>query len=738
MRSGVALSAESRSAVAALLASVTAFAASVGVGLEDCEPLNADSSTETGSLAGGGVVVGELVPDAGSSRDAGPLAAAGAAPGAGPLAAAGSVPEAGSEASEGAVFVEDPLREAADGCLDGLTGLARLEGQFAAVKTRLTAEYLGVSEALMPPVSAPQQRTVHRMSMVAELACVLTVSERSADALICQAVALTTALPLTLGALQAGQISWQHARIMVDETVNLDRAGAAALEAHFLAPYFPDLEVPDPARGCPAGELVPGRFRAKARTWRERHHPVSIEARHARGVQDRRVEFLPDSDGMAWYNTYLPADTAAGIWERTTATARALQGPAEGRNLTQLRADVTAGLLLTGEITGGTSELGSTSCTSGSSAPRTTGSSSGIGTELPTVATAGHRDGSGSELPTVATAGHRDGSGDSSEIGTGASWSGSTGSASGSAASGVRGAGLSGDVRLPRAQVLVTVPVLSLLGVTEEPAMLDGYGPIPPSMARRLVADGTDAMYRVLVDPRDGAPLEIGRKSYRPSKALRQWLRLRDAKCSFPGCNNASLDNETDHLLAWADGGTTGIANLGQACRKHHRLKHTTAWTPTGASRDHPPGWTSPTGRTYPSEHQDWEPPRLPDDILAIDVPFGSSLPLGWEPEPDAGLPPGGEPDLDAGLPPGGEPDLDAGLPPGGEPDLDAGLPPGGEPDFEPHLPPDPGLGPGAGPRPVWEPDIEFDPPPDSGPGADLPLPEDPFPDWHHYLSPAA
>ena len=118
---------------------------------------------------------------------------------------------------------------------------------------------------------------------------------------------------------------------------------------------------------------------------------------------------------------------------------------------------------------------------------------------------------------------------------------------------------------------------MSLLGVSDEPAMLDGYGPIPPSMARRLIADGADPFYRVLTDPRDGAPLEIGRSSYRPTKAQRQWLRLRDGKCPFPGCNNPSLDNEADHLLAWADGGTTGIANLGQPCPKHHRLKHRSA-----------------------------------------------------------------------------------------------------------------------------------------------------------------
>jgi hypothetical protein len=155
---------------------------------------------------------------------------------------------------------------------------------------------------------------------------------------------------------------------------------------------------------------------------------------------------------------------------------------------------------------------------------------------------------------------------------------------------------------------------MALLGATDEPATLDGYGPIPPSMARRLISDGATSFMRVLTDPRDGAPLEIGRTSYRITKAMRQWLRLRDGKCPFPGCNNHSLDNEADHLLAWARGGTTGISNLGQPCPKHHRLRHTTAWTPTSATKNKPPGWTSPTGRHYPSEQPDWEPPHWPEE----------------------------------------------------------------------------------------------------------------------------
>jgi hypothetical protein len=81
---------------------------------------------------------------------------------------------------------------------------------------------------------SPQEQTAQEMGIVAEVACALTVSERTAGGLLGEAHRLTTALPLTLAALQAGTLSWQHARIMVDDTTNLDQDGAAALEAHFL------------------------------------------------------------------------------------------------------------------------------------------------------------------------------------------------------------------------------------------------------------------------------------------------------------------------------------------------------------------------------------------------------------------------------------------------------------------------------------------------------------------------
>ncbi len=422
----------------------------------------------------------------------------------------------------------DPLQDEADACLNGLAKVGTMEAMLAALKVYFAAGYAHAAAAMAAPAVSPQERTAQEMTVTAEVACVLTVSERSAAALLADSATLTTGLPLTLSALRSGSISWQHARVMCDETSGLDPAAGAALEAHFL-----DAEAPFAARGCPAGQLVPGRFRAKARSWRERHHPVSIEARHSKGVKDRRLEYVPDRDGMAWLSAYVTADVAAAVWSRATEASRALQGPTESRTLAQLRADVAADWLLAGVAEGTPS---------------------------------------------------------------------------------------------PKAQVLVTVPVLSLLGAVTEPATLDGYGPIPPSMARRLVGDGAGSFLRVLTDPRNGAPLEIGRTSYPVPKAMRQWLRLRDGRCPFPGCNNHSLDNEADHLLAWSEGGGTGISNLGQPCRRHHRLKHTTAWRPVDATRDQPPGWISPAGRAYPSEQQDWEPPHWPDH------PVNEGVGREWEP----------------------------------------------------------------------------------------------------------
>ncbi|TPV50949.1 DUF222 domain-containing protein [Pseudarthrobacter phenanthrenivorans] len=457
----------------------------------------------------------------------------------------------------------DPLAALADGCLDILAGVREVEAGFAGLKARAAVKYADSVQAIAPDMPVQAQE----MAVAAEIGCLLALGHRAAGSFLAASHALTKELPRTLSALQSGTISWQHALVMVDEAATLDPAGVVALEAHFLDPA-----VPKPPTAAAIGEMPAHRLRHKARTWRERHHVESIEKRHAKGVAERRVEYRPDQDGMAWLSAYLPADQALAGWNRLNALARAAQGANEPRTLTQLRTDKFAEAILT----------------SGTSATFHADNRAGNGEE------AGDSDGAGA--------------------GTGA----------GLAFPGIR------------AQVLVTVPVFSLMGLTEEPAVLDGFGPIPPSMARDLVAHGADSFHRVLVDPRDGAPLEIGRTSYRVTKAMRNWLRLRDGKCPFPGCSNHSLDNEADHLLAWAKGGATGISNLGQPSPKHHRLRHISRWRPTPASATGPPGWISPAGRHYKSEHQDWEPPQWPGAAHAATSSPPDFLYIGGSPGEEA------------------------------------------------------------------------------------------------------
>jgi hypothetical protein len=89
--------------------------------------------------------------------------------------------------------------------------------------------------------------------------------------------------------------------------------------------------------------------------------------------------------------------------------------------------------------------------------------------------------------------------------------------------------------------------------------------------------------------------------TYTPNRAMRRWLKARDGRCRWPGCTNPVQRADLDHTQAWVDGGPTSIANLAHLCRRHHLMKHTTAWR----VRQLPGGvleWTSPLGNIHRDE----------------------------------------------------------------------------------------------------------------------------------------
>ena len=89
-------------------------------------------------------------------------------------------------------------------------------------------------------------------------------------------------------------------------------------------------------------------------------------------------------------------------------------------------------------------------------------------------------------------------------------------------------------------------------------------------VARRVACD---AGLVVLRHAHDGGVLDVGRRTRTVPTALRRALQSRDRhQCQFPGCNSAHCD--AHHVVHWADGGETQLANLVQLCRFHHRAVH--------------------------------------------------------------------------------------------------------------------------------------------------------------------
>lgn len=156
-----------------------------------------------------------------------------------------------------------------------------------------------------------------------------------------------------------------------------------------------------------------------------------------------------------------------------------------------------------------------------------------------------------------------------------------------------------------RHSVAITVPVLTLLGAGDEPATLDGYGPIDTETARRLAGEAS-SWVRILTHPVSGTVLDIDRTAYRVPTALRRWLGVRDQVCIGPGCTRSARDCDIDHRLDWQYGGSTADTNLAPLCENHHTLKSKSRWR---LYRDEITGatwWISPTAQTVATDPPPW------------------------------------------------------------------------------------------------------------------------------------
>ncbi|SFN45517.1 HNH endonuclease signature motif containing protein, partial [Mycetocola miduiensis] len=382
--------------------------------------------------------------------------------------------------------------------------------------------------------------------------------ETTVIGMLTDAEALIHRLPATMTALRAGEITYKHAKVLVDQTATLSPEAALLLEEQAV-PFGRSLTV--------------SKFRAKTRLLREHLDPDSVAARVAKSAQDRRLDFQPADDGMAWLSLYTTAPEATSIYTAVRDHALAVQTPADPRTLTQLSADVftdAVSAALCGELPANSAGSASDSSASDSSASDSSAIDDATGSEpLDADATQARRS--------------RSGLGSGSGFGSGAAF------------------------RRIRPTVTVTIPAMTLLGRSEEPGTLEGYGPIDADTAREL-AGQSNVWYRMLTDPTSGVPVALDRTKYKPTKKMKQYLRCRDGTCRFPGCNRTARHCDLDHTNDHAHGGPTECDNLAHLCRKHHRLKHQTTWQVQQRGNG-VLEWTSPGGRTYTTQPETFATP---------------------------------------------------------------------------------------------------------------------------------
>ena len=551
--------------------------------------------------------------------------------------------------------------------LNALDLIKVLEDAFAANKARWVARVSGAAavEAQLLKLH-PWQNGVGQLSVTTEIAMRLGIPEPTAAALAHHSTALVDEHPAVLNALEAGTLSWRHATIINDEihtlqeTASTTAEDAAALEAHMLAL---------------SENTTAASFAGKARRARERMHPETITTRTKEAFTKRNLKCEPGKDGMSWLTLHLPTISASAIYTRCTRLARSVKADAsaaqraadlegtgqdcrEYRTLEQLRADVASFLLLGQElpsnltgshdgVSGSNSEIRPDNNARTSEQPDTQTSTSNENAPSDVTAT-GHIHTNGTTLsqPEQPRSEEPAKAGQSLDSQTNGDGSGLVGYIVDGIPEDPEGEYLQQlndlahsktllDPPMPDALVIVTVPFLGLLGLSDEPAELAGRdgGPVPEAIAQKLLKNSSSFL-RVLTDPITGEALPLEPQRYTLRAAEKTVLQALAGGCYVPNCPNPVMDTELDHLRAFEFGGQSTLANLSAACKRHHKMKHfkddkdrngrrrcidepernqlkLRGWTPK-LTEDGRVGWIMPSGTYQAPQNRDRKRPQYP------------------------------------------------------------------------------------------------------------------------------
>ncbi len=147
----------------------------------------------------------------------------------------------------------------------------------------------------------------------------------------------------------------------------------------------------------------------------------------------------------------------------------------------------------------------------------------------------------------------------------------------------------------------------ALWGQDNAPAVLDGYGPIPASLAQRLVKDAVlderavARLRRLYRDPKSGSLVAMESRSRLFPKGLAGFIGLRDRTCRTPYCD--APIRHRDHAVQRNRGGPTSAANGLGECERCNYVKEAPGWRVTASDENgvHTAEFVTPTGARYRS-----------------------------------------------------------------------------------------------------------------------------------------
>jgi Domain of unknown function (DUF222) len=394
---------------------------------------------------------------------------------------------------------------------------------------------------------------------VDEVATALSVTESSATRIVVQSLQLVERLPGTLAALERGELTWDHAKVMAEVIAPLDDAIRGQAEDRLLTRL---------------SSKTPTQLRAAAHRVVARLDADAIGRRVAEAIRDRRITIHPAGDGQGSMSvTGLPLPVLRAVENALQQYADAAAAPGDERTRTQRMVDCLVDLVVRPGEHGLAPVQAQLTVVATVSTLRGTDDEPGeVNGDLVPAETVRRLAESLGLLPPP-----------------GAASSSAPAAAEPLAALlGVHTVAGTGLTHRPNI-ALVDELTGQLLALTDATGLRAGRGLGPPP--------GTDA--------------------YSPTAALQRFVGLRDRRCRFPGCRKRPAVCDLHHQVPWPLGPTTHD-NLCCLCRHHHRLVHQApGWSLRGLA-DGGLEWTTPTGQvlvTHPPRHgadDDLPPPDRP------------------------------------------------------------------------------------------------------------------------------